>query len=124
MTRAARTAYLGGIGLMLEVAHICPRCGKRLSESPSAAARHLTKDRCRPTVFAALPEPDLLEEDDEVPRIPATRQIHDFEIPTPQARRGTVPEEIAVPDPLSSGHAGPRGISIPWLHPPDLGEVL
>jgi hypothetical protein len=124
MTRAARTAYLGGIGLMLEVAHICPRCGQRLSDSPSAAAQHLSRNRCRPAVFAALPEPERAGEDDEVPPVPAARKIHDFETPTPRARRASMFETIDALDPIPSGQGAARGLAIPWLHPPDLGEVL
>jgi hypothetical protein len=124
MTRAARTGFLGGIGLMLEVAHICPRCGKQLSENPSAAAQHISKDRCRPAVFAALPEPERAGEDDDVPPVPAARQIHDFETPAPKPRRASLPVTMGVVDPVPAGNGLPRGLAIPWLHPPDLGEVL
>jgi len=120
MTRAARTTYLGGIGLMLEVAHICPRCGKRVSDSPRSATDHLTKEGCVPTVFAALPERDV----DEVPPVPATRQIFDFEVPAPAAHRGGALEAATAVGPAPLVQGGSRGIAIPWLHPPDLGEVL
>jgi len=125
MTRAASTAYLGGIGLMLEVAHICPRCGKRLSDAPTAGAQHLSTNGCRPTVFAALPEPERAGQDDELPPLPASRRIHDFEVPIP---RGHGSVAFAGHDPLSepvpSGRGVSRALAIPWLRPPDLGEVL
>jgi hypothetical protein len=121
MRRASATPnYLGGIGLMLEVARVCPRCGKRLPDTPSAASWHRLGSRCRPTVFAALPEPEL-REDDEVPLSPASRQIHDFEVPSAFPSRGTFFGGGAV---SSGSHAVYRSLSAPWLRPPDLGEVL
>jgi hypothetical protein len=121
MTRAASPTYLGGIGLMLEVAHMCPRCGKALSDTPAAATRHLSGNACRPAVFAALPEPEPLVQDGEVPLIPADRQIFDFETPMVRARR---PVAFRVLDPVPTLEGEPRALAIPWLRPPDLGEVL
>jgi hypothetical protein len=120
MTRAASSAYLGGIGLMLEVAHICPRCGKHVPDAPSAAARHLASNTCRPPVYAALPEPEPAAQEDEG-LIPAGRLIRDYETPLTSARR-TVP--LGALDPISTPAPAPRGLAIPWLRPPDLGEVL
>ena len=124
MTDAAGPAYLGGIGLMIEVARACPRCGKRLSESPSAANRHLAGRGCRPPVFAALPEPEAVSEDEEVPPVSAGRRIHDFETPlvaNRSERRGrSPPPSITVP--MATGPS--RGFAVAWLRPPDLGEVL
>jgi len=121
MSRAERTTrYLGGIGLMLEVAHICPRCGKRLPDNPSASSSHYTGRRCRPTVFAALPEPELREEED-VPLSPAARQIYDFELPSGVSGKGTFFGDTPT---LPAAQIGYRSLSAPWLRPPDLGEVL
>jgi hypothetical protein len=120
MARAGVPAYLGGIGLMLEVAHVCPRCGKQLSTAPSAASRHLAGNGCRPTVFAALPEPEPRAEEDDLPSFSAERRIHDFELPVPGmasvavSRRG---EEIPPVQP------GTRSFAVAWLRPPDLLEV-
>jgi len=124
MTRAGRPTYLGGIGLMLEVAHICPRCGRRVSDTPGAAAQHLSKNRCRPTVFAALPEPDQFLDEEEVPRLSAARQIQEFETPTPKAHRASPRGQVDALGSVSPTPGGSRGLAIPWLTPPDLGEVL
>jgi hypothetical protein len=122
MTRATGPAYLGGIGLMLEVAHVCPRCGKRLAESPVAANRHLAGNGCRPPVYAALPEPEPRYQDEDVPLTPVERRIRDFEAPvSPPPRRSSRPPE-AVPE--STPTHGGRAFSAPWLRPPDLGEVV
>jgi len=106
---------------MLEVAHVCPRCGKRLSDSPSASANHLAGRGCHPVVFAALPEPvNPPSAAEDVPPVPAGRKIRDFESPMASPRNG------AGVDPTLSGYprAGPlRALAIPWLHPPDLAEV-
>jgi len=120
MTRAVSSAHLGGIGLMLEVARMCPRCGKRLSDSPSAAAWHFERDGCHPVVYAALPEPEA-HGSEEDPPIPAGRQIHDFEIPAVRSRRE--PTFIGLDSPPVFDGAG-RALAVPWLRPPDLGEVL
>jgi len=121
MSRAsARTTYLGGIGLMLEVAHVCPRCGKRLSESPSAAISHRLERRCLPTVFAALPEPELQEED-AVPSSSAARQIYDFEMPAGHVGHGGLFGDAPADEDARGAY---RSLSVPWLRPPDLGEVL
>ena len=123
MTRAASSTHLGGIGLMLEVAHICPRCGQRVSDEPEATARHLAKNGCRPAVYAALPDNDRSA--DETQPTPAGRRIRDFETPIPRGRRAASPFPAGGYDVVSAA-PGPTGraLSIPWLRPPDLGEVL
>jgi hypothetical protein len=122
MTRAADPTYLGGIGLMLEVAHVCPRCGKRLSDSPTAANRHLAGSGCRPPVFAALPEPEPTAQEEDVPLTPAARRIRDFETPVaPQPRRAAPSRELL---PTTTIEPTGRAFTAPWLRPPDLGEVL
>ena len=120
MTRAGESAYLGGIGLMLEVAHVCPRCGKRLSSAPSAAARHLASRGCRPTVYAALPEPEPIGDDDELAPFSAERRIHDFETPVPVTAAGVGFRQGSVTPPAQPGA---RSFAVAWLRPPDLLEV-
>jgi len=121
MSRAeGTTRYLGGIGLMLEVAHICPRCGKHLPDTPAATTSHHAGRRCRPAVYAALPEPEVREED-EVPRSSASRQIYDFELPAPVSAKATFFGDAPS---LPAAQVGYRSLSAPWLRPPDLGEVL
>ncbi len=117
---AAAPNYLGGIRLMLEVAHVCPRCGQRLPDTPAASTHHLAGRGCRPTVFAALPEPERRRTDeDELPPVPVGRRIHDFEVPT------AYPEPIVGADAVLDGQPRlARALAIPWLRPPDLGEVL
>jgi len=105
---------------MLEVARMCPRCGKRLSDSVSAASWHLEGNGCRPMVFAALPEAEAAVADDDPP-MPAGRQIHEFEAPAPRSRRG---RPFGGVDPVPVFDAPSRSLAIPWLRPPDLGEVL
>jgi hypothetical protein len=122
MTRAADPTYLGGIGLMLEVAHVCPRCGKRLSDSPTAANRHLAGNGCRPPVYAALPEPEPPMPEEDVPLTPAARRIRDFEAPVaPPPRRAAPQLDLVRTTPIASTG---RVLTAPWLRPPDLGEVL
>lgn len=125
MSRVGESAgYLGGIGAMLEVSHMCPRCGKRLSSSPLASARHLAGRGCRPTVFAALPERDLVAaepEGEDPPPLPAAQRIRDFESPVQVPATARHPA-ASLPTPAASIQG--RVSSIPWLPPPDLGEVF
>ncbi len=117
--------YLGGIGAMLEVSHMCPRCGKRLSSSPLASARHLAGRGCRPTVFAALPEREgvTAEADGEdPPPLPAAQRIRAFEAPAQQPAAPPRHPHTSLPPP--DGPLPGRASAIPWLPPPDLGEVF
>lgn len=117
--------YLGGIGAMLEVSHMCPRCGKRLSSSPLASARHLAGRGCRPTVFAALPERDVVTaepEGEDPPPLPAVQRIRDFEAPAQQLTVAPRHPKASLPTPAAPFQG--RVSTIPWLPPPDLGEVF
>lgn len=108
---------------MLEVSDMCPRCGKRLSASPLASARHLAGRGCRPTVFAALPEREGAAVDsagEDPPPLPAARKIRDFEAPVPAANARPASASL----PTTAGPFQGRVSSIPWLPPPDLGEVF
>lgn len=114
--------YLGGIGAMLAVAHVCPRCGAKLSDSPSASSRHMEGNRCRPTVFAALPEPEVpVADEEEVPPVPAWRQIRDYEAPSSPRPS---PPMLGSGAPVRALTGAGRSLSVPWLAPPDLGEVF
>jgi len=108
---------------MLEVARVCPRCGQRLPDSPTASTYHLTGRGCRPTVFAALPEMEpSVEGEEDVPPVPAGRRIHDFEVHSAFAGDGELAQAAAEPAPNPASLS--RAIAAPWLRPPDLGEVL
>ncbi len=106
---------------MLEVAMICPRCGKHLPDTPSASAVHLSRGGCRPMVYAALPEPEPVASESDVPLTPAGRRIHDFETPLPHP----APVSAFPRSSFATARTDPtRSLAIPWLRPPDLGEVL
>ncbi len=104
---------------MLEVARMCPRCGKHIPDTPGATTWHLAG--CRPVVYAALQEPEP-RIDYEDPPVPVGRQIRDFEAPLPRARR-TGPVEAA-DTPLTAERPAVRALAIPWLRPPDLGGIV
>ncbi len=114
-------AYLGGIGVMLGEADVCPLCGETHPEV-LFGIRHGNAQECPKVVLGSFPVLDRLEEapqDPPIPRLPAGRRIREFETPIP------VPL-ISGSSPPPSGEVGarPRGLSVPWLRPPDLGGMV
>lgn len=113
--------YLGGIGVMLGSADICPTCGETHPE-PQYGIRHGAPRECPKVVLGSFPVLDRLEEEDETlepfPRASAARKIREFETPLPP----TLSASPAYPPEGREPRA--RGLGVPWLRPPDLGEVL
>ncbi len=111
-------AYLGGIGAMLEVADVCPSCGTKHGEAQFSLHHGDGRD-CPTVVMGSFPIVTPLEEAESPARAPAGQRIHDFEVVvSPSATLGVPP--------LPRGRASDpsRGLAVPWLSPPDLGEVL
>jgi hypothetical protein len=112
--------YLGGIVAMLEVADVCPRCGQTHPQSLTSF-RQRTPSDCPAVVMGSFP---VLRQEHttfaEVPRTPAAQRIREFEVPV--ATTGS-----SIPGALAPGRGEEgriRRLSIPWLPPPDLGEVM
>jgi hypothetical protein len=118
----ASGAYLGGIGAMLEGVDVCPSCGlgHPLPDLSSDEAEARGCPRVVLGSFPVLTEPEITMSD----LVPASRRIVEYEAPThpliPAISLGNVP--ISRRD-LERGARG-RGLSMPWLPPPDLGEVI
>jgi hypothetical protein len=113
-------AYLGGIGTMLGEADVCPSCGQTHPDRQFGFS-HGGSRQCPKVVMGSFPildetDPEALPE--PVLRAPAGRRIRDFETPV-QVSLGSLP----VPR-RSDLEIHPRSLSVPWLRPPDLGEVL
>ncbi len=113
-------AYLGGIGTMLGEADVCPSCGATHAE-PQFSLQHGGPRECPRVVLGSFPVLDRLELEDlpaPIPHIPAGRKIREFETPIPTALG--MASALRSDDPF----ARPRALTVPWLRPPDLGEVL
>ena len=112
--------YLGGIGTMLEVADVCPSCGERHPE-PQFGIRHGGPRECPKVILGSFPILDDPASDaDPDAFLPQTagRRIREYETPI-QVSFGT-------PSVVRHEEVYPRArsLSVPWLRPPDLGEVL
>jgi hypothetical protein len=110
-------AYLGGIGTMLGDTRACPRCGG-IHESHPFGFQHHGAGEC-PTLkadeFVLVSQPDgRIEETEPAAESPSVP----LRTPMPVALGG-IP--IPAQSPEIRAH---RGLEVPWLPPPDLGEVL
>ncbi len=106
---------------MLEAADVCPHCGESHLTSPSAshsgAVLHYPLGTIESYPSYAPPNPVVAE----LPRVPASQRILEFEslIPsTPRTATGASPSMTQDPG------SGARRLMISWLPPPDLGEVF
>jgi hypothetical protein len=114
-------AYLGGIVAMLEVADVCPRCGQSHGQA-RAPFRQRSPSDCPAVVLGSFP---VLGKDaaplTEVPPVPASQRIRQFEVPVP-ASASMIPGALA--SSRRDEETRVRRLAVPWLPPPDLGEVF
>jgi hypothetical protein len=114
-------AYLGGIGAMLEVSDVCPSCGQVHSDR-QFGFKHRSPRECPLVVVGSFPVVSIPNPPVEAPiRVPAARRIRDAERSV-----GPVPVfDGGLPNPrIEMDRVRGRALGIPWLPPPDLGEVL
>jgi hypothetical protein len=119
-------AYLGGIGVMLEASDVCPSCGQ-VHEGRRFGLKHLTPRECPRVVMGSFPLVSLPSLPEESPlKVPVARpptgpRARDPEPPlTATSLMGGSPDvSRARVDPSRS-----RTLGVPWLPPPDLGEVV
>ena len=117
-------AYLGGIGTMLQVSHGCPACGQ-VHEGGKFGFKHRAPRECPLVILGSFPVVSRPNPPTQSPiPIPSVKPSLDFE-----SRR----EAEALPANDSVGRIQfartreserTRGLGVPWLPPPDLGEVL
>lgn len=106
---------------MLGEANACPLCGETHPE-PQFGIHHGAARECPKVVLGSFPVIDRLEEEDldslPIPHASVARRIREFETPIHVSLTSPSPPR---PDEVDSR---PRGLGVPWLRPPDLGEVL
>jgi hypothetical protein len=115
-------AYLGGIGAMLEVTDgVCPSCGQ-VHADRQFGIKHRSPRECPVVVMGSFPVVSIPSPPPDPPiRVPAARRIREAEqsLPIP------TPYPVSWPSPRAEQDRGrTRTLTIPWLPPPDLGEVL
>jgi hypothetical protein len=113
-------AYLGGIGVMLDLSDVCPACGQT-HDRRKFGLKHRALRECPRVVMGSFPLVSLPTPPEEPPvKVPTASRTRQSELsvsfdPLPA-------ESLAVPRP-SSDHTRSRSLGVPWLPPPDLGEV-
>jgi hypothetical protein len=106
---------------MLEVSDVCPSCGQVHSDR-QFGIKHRAPRECPLVVMGNFPVVSIPFPATEAPiRVPAARRIRDAERPA-----GSLPAFTGgLPSPrIELDRARGRALGIPWLPPPDLGEVL
>ncbi|MGA8709621.1 MAG: hypothetical protein WB786_00085 [Thermoplasmata archaeon] len=114
-------AYLGGIGAMLEVTDVCAACGQVHSDR-QFGFKHRSLRECPLVVVGSFPVVSLPNPPAEAPiHIPAARRIREAEQPI-----GPLPvfEGPFASPRVDHDRVRGRALGVPWLAPPDLGEVL
>jgi hypothetical protein len=114
-------AYLGGIGAMLEVTDVCPACGQVHSDR-QFGFKHRSLQECPLVVVGSFPVVSLPNPPLEAPiRASAAKRIRDAEQPV-----GPLPvyEGPFASPRVAFERVRGRALGLPWLPPPDLGEVL
>jgi len=124
MSRAQESgAYLGGIGAMLGVSHCCPACGQ-VHDGQKFGIKHRAPRECPLVIIGSFP---LVSLPSPAPQPP---------VKVPAASKGgnggsSVEVQSFVAESLRQGEFSRprngernRGLGVPWLPPPDLGEVL
>ena len=114
-------AYLGGIGAMLQVPDVCLSCGE-VHSGKQFGLRHEGRAECPKVIMGRFPlysMPDGEGLAEGPTRGLASRRIREFEAPAANPATHSV-GSTRRDDP----DARPRSMGMPWLPPPDLGEVI
>jgi len=117
-------AYLGGIGAMLQVSHGCPACGQ-VHEGRKYGFKHRAPRECPLVVMGSFPVISRPNPPEQAPiavpsikTVPETDPLRDAGALLPGDSVGRV--QFA----RTRNADRARGLGVPWLPPPDLGEVL
>ena len=109
-------AYLGGIGTMLEVADVCPSCGKVHSDRQYAFL-HNGSGQCPTLIESSYSIVSRPAAPAEAHRLPSPASDPETDIPVSM---GSLPLPPREPD----GEPRQRTLGLPWLPPPDLGGIF
>jgi hypothetical protein len=112
----ASGAYLGGIGTMLEVADVCPACG-RVHSDRQYAFLHRGTGQCPALIqsnFSIVSRPIAPA---EAHRIPDLGKAPESDIPVSMGSLPVPPREF-------EGDRRQKHLGLPVLPPPDLGGIF
>jgi len=116
-------AYLGGIGAMLEVSHGCPACGQ-VHEGRKFGFKHRAPRECPLVVMGSFPVVSLPSPLIDAPiKVPTAPRVDN---PAPRRDSDALLAQSLQDVKIASSRYAERtrGLGVPWLPPPDLGEVL
>ena len=117
-------AYLGGIGAMLQVSHGCPACGQ-VHEGRKFGFKHRAPRECPLVILGNFPVVSLPTPPAESPiRVSAASRKNngDGDSHISEALIAESLRQVELARPRDGERV--RGLGVPWLPPPDLGEVL
>jgi len=114
-------AYLGGIGVMLGVSNVCAACGQ-VHDGRKFGLKHRAPRECPRVVMGRFPLVSIPSPSEEAPvKVSPARRIRDSEL---LGNAGPfVADSLTIPR-LASDYTRGRSLGVPWLPPPDLGEVF
>jgi len=117
-------AYLGGIGAMLQVSHGCPVCGQ-VHEGRKFGFKHRAPRECPLVIVGNFPIVSL----PTLPETAVTKVSSGVQSGGGDGIAQTSDSLLAVSlrqveSAQSRDAERTRGLGVPWLPPPDLGEVL
>jgi len=117
-------AYLGGIGAMLQVSHGCPACGQ-VHEGRKFGFKHRAPRECPLVITGNFPVVSLPTPSSEAPvRVSTSARANngDGGLRVPESLIAESLRQVELARPRDGERV--RGLGVPWLPPPDLGEVL
>jgi hypothetical protein len=117
-------AYLGGIGAMLQVSHGCPACGQ-VHEGRKFGFKHRAPRECPLVILGNFPVVSLPTPPPESPirtSVSARGNNGNGEARGSEALIADSLRQVELTRPRDGERT--RGLGVPWLPPPDLGEVL
>jgi len=108
---------------MLQVSHVCPSCGQ-VHEERKYGFKHRAPRECPLVVTGDFPVVSLpTPSDGDVAKIAAYRKSPRFGVPA-DGELLKIDPLVPVQEARLHETARSRGLGVPWLPPPDLGEVL
>jgi hypothetical protein len=105
---------------MLDLSDVCPACGQT-HDRRKFGLKHRPPRECPRVVMGSFPLVSLPSPPEEASvKVPPTRRLRQSELSV--SVNALPADSLTVPRPASE-HTRSRALGVPWLPPPDLGEV-